>query len=312
MVAGFFLGPVASAQTAAWLLHRGTQELDDGKLDSAFRDFSGAISINPDYAFAWHNRGVVRMQRQDYPGAIADFTKAVSLDSDLAEAVFDRGEVYYLTGDYPAAVADFTDAIARAPHSWKNYTGFYPDKALRFRAMAYWCLGQTDRALADLDDAIRQNSKDNSQLVLRGHLHFSAGDFAAAKTDYERAQERGEHGDTDLFRYLAGRRAGGDTYDLAGAIKRKKPNPWIREKAAFFLGQVTESALLEEARKGDADTAAGHICEAWYCAGMQHLFSGDTGGAKTCFEACLATSKKRFSEYQLAQAELARIAIPRS
>ena len=42
------------------------------QLDEAVRDFDRAISLNPDYAFAYFNRAVARFHLKEYEGALED------------------------------------------------------------------------------------------------------------------------------------------------------------------------------------------------------------------------------------------------
>ena len=45
-----------------------------------------AIELKPDYADAYNNRGIARLDSGDLAGAIADYTKAIGLKPDYAYA----------------------------------------------------------------------------------------------------------------------------------------------------------------------------------------------------------------------------------
>jgi hypothetical protein len=51
-------------------------------------------------------------------------------------------------------------------------------------------------------------------------------------------------------------------------------------------------------------------CEAYYYAGMKHLFEGDTTKARARFEACIATGISYYLEYEWAEIELDRLNQP--
>ncbi len=57
----------------------------------ALGDFDKAISLDPNNAYLYYNRGGVYASRQDYAKAIADYTRAIELDPRLAEAYYNRG-----------------------------------------------------------------------------------------------------------------------------------------------------------------------------------------------------------------------------
>jgi tetratricopeptide (TPR) repeat protein len=47
-----------------------------GDLDSAVKDFTSAVDLNPNYVGAIKNRGIARHMQGDYNTAIADFNRA--------------------------------------------------------------------------------------------------------------------------------------------------------------------------------------------------------------------------------------------
>jgi tetratricopeptide (TPR) repeat protein len=61
----------------------------------AIEDFNKAISLKPDYAYAYNNRGVVYGQLSQYQRAIEDFNEAIRLKPDYADAYNNRALVYF-------------------------------------------------------------------------------------------------------------------------------------------------------------------------------------------------------------------------
>jgi tetratricopeptide (TPR) repeat protein len=51
-----------------------------GDLNSALKDFSSAIDINPNYAWAWAYRSVISVLMKNYEGAWNDLMRAIALD----------------------------------------------------------------------------------------------------------------------------------------------------------------------------------------------------------------------------------------
>ncbi len=117
--------------------------------DLALADYNEAIRLDPKYAPAFIERGLVYERKNDVSRAIADFGESIRLDPKgilTSTAYFQRGIIYMQIGDYNRAIADFTELIRRGNAA----------TSLNLRGEAYMKLGQYDRAIADFDAAIRQ------------------------------------------------------------------------------------------------------------------------------------------------------------
>ena len=89
----------------------GRQGADSGKVAAEFRE---AIRLQPDYAEAHNNLGVVLVQAGDDPGAIAAFREAVRISPDYADAHANLGAALAPT-DSEEAVRELEKAVALAP-----------------------------------------------------------------------------------------------------------------------------------------------------------------------------------------------------
>lgn len=63
----------------------------DMKRANVLGDLTEALTLSPQNAYLYYNRGCLHAQRMDYQRAIDDFTQAVSLDPNLGEAYYNRG-----------------------------------------------------------------------------------------------------------------------------------------------------------------------------------------------------------------------------
>ena len=88
-----------------------------------------AIEVDPEYAWAWVNRGGVRRERGDLDGAIADHTKAIELDPGNAAAWNHRGYARRAKGDVAGAAADYAAALRVAPPGWPGRVAVERDLA---------------------------------------------------------------------------------------------------------------------------------------------------------------------------------------
>ena len=80
----------------------------------ALKDYDEAIlliSINPQFAKAYSNRGYAYLGKGQYDMAIADCNKSIRLDPNDAVARLNRGAAYKLQGNEAEAIADFEKAV---------------------------------------------------------------------------------------------------------------------------------------------------------------------------------------------------------
>jgi Tfp pilus assembly protein PilF len=77
-----------------------------GRLDEAIADLSKAISLKQHPRF-YDDRGNLLAQKGDFDGAIVDLNRAVELEPKYAKAYGDRGIVHLMRGEDTAAESDF-------------------------------------------------------------------------------------------------------------------------------------------------------------------------------------------------------------
>jgi protein O-mannosyl-transferase len=97
---------------------------DENNYADALSHFDTAIELQPAFAEAFNNRGVVFIKQQKYEKAIKDCSSAITLKSNYAEAYFNRGIAESNSGDKNGACQDWQRAAAlgyhRATESYKN------------------------------------------------------------------------------------------------------------------------------------------------------------------------------------------------
>jgi Flp pilus assembly protein TadD len=79
-----------------------------GHYDRAIALFSKALEINPRYAEAYNNRGIVYAKgKGQNDKAISDFIKAIEINPELADFYDNRGITYERLGDKEKACSDW-------------------------------------------------------------------------------------------------------------------------------------------------------------------------------------------------------------
>jgi tetratricopeptide (TPR) repeat protein len=74
------------------------------------RDYDTVIQLNPDFVFAYFNKGNLYCLQKDFRSAIAQYNEAVKRHSDFAEAYFNRGLTYLYLGETNRGIEDLSKA----------------------------------------------------------------------------------------------------------------------------------------------------------------------------------------------------------
>ena len=104
------------AQDAQEYFRRGNTHFNNNDFDSAIKEYTEAIRLNPNYAEAYYNRGIIYGQLDDYARAISDFNEVIRLEPNNIEAYFSRGNIYAYSGDIFSALADWVFVLRLNPN----------------------------------------------------------------------------------------------------------------------------------------------------------------------------------------------------
>jgi tetratricopeptide (TPR) repeat protein len=147
--------------------------------DSAFRDLTKAIEINPAYVEAYWVRATVRSARKESQRAIMeDYDKAIKADPGNAEGYYNRGRAYHASGKADQAIADYSKAIEI---NLKHL------KAITHRGAVYLDKGDYERALHDYDKALEVDPQYAFGYAARGDAYAKKGETQRAIADYGKA-----------------------------------------------------------------------------------------------------------------------------
>jgi tetratricopeptide (TPR) repeat protein len=129
-----------------------------GKYDIALRDFNKGLALEPNNVNGYFNRSLLFTITGQYEKAIADHTACLNLDSSKTELYYERGNCKLGLKRYQEAIQDISIAIQRSPK------GIYYQE----RAIAYYSLGEKEKAKNDVSTAIRMGQ--DVPLYLRTQL----------------------------------------------------------------------------------------------------------------------------------------------
>ena len=87
-----------------------SRDLRSNDYELILRDYDIVIQQNPDFVYAYYNRGNIRCTLRDYRAAITDYNEAILRDPDFAEAYFNRGLSRLSLGDVERGITDLSKA----------------------------------------------------------------------------------------------------------------------------------------------------------------------------------------------------------
>jgi tetratricopeptide (TPR) repeat protein len=91
-------------------LQNETRDLRLSDYELIQRDYDIVIQQNPDFVYAYYNRGNIRCALRDYRAAITDYNEAILRDPEFAEAYFNRGLARLSLGDIERGITDLSKA----------------------------------------------------------------------------------------------------------------------------------------------------------------------------------------------------------
>jgi tetratricopeptide (TPR) repeat protein/predicted Ser/Thr protein kinase len=151
-----------------------------GDLDGAAACYLRALELNPQYASANANLGLVlwKQKDKDLPGAAARLREAVKLNPKDARAHYNLGSVLQDQGDLPGAEASFRRALASVARD---------AVILNNLGAVFQGQGDLSRAEASFRRALAVDAKDFLIHINLGNLLQRRGDLTGAVACYRRA-----------------------------------------------------------------------------------------------------------------------------
>lgn len=173
-------------------IDQGIKYGQSGQIDHAIKEFEHILLIDPNNVDAFNNLGVAYFHLRDFKKslyyqskavdtepknpqiyfnrglllgkymfkdreAISDYTKAISLEPKYVRAYLNRGLAYYFLHEYEKAISDFNTIVEINPGSLRN--------VLKFRAKAYFELGNKEKSLEDIANAEKLGIEISSDLL---------------------------------------------------------------------------------------------------------------------------------------------------
>jgi tetratricopeptide (TPR) repeat protein len=154
-----------------------------GHYAKALDGFTRTLSIWPQMANAYVERGLAHHFMGEDQQALADLDRALGLDPNLSVAYAARGSISRDHGDVSRAMEEYSRSIQTTP----NVDAFFE------RGQLYEKLGDHQKAIADYDQAIAYLRDAPHVYRARAFAKSNMGDEAGAKADRDLAHSLEHH-----------------------------------------------------------------------------------------------------------------------
>ena len=138
--------------------NRGIIKYELGKFSEAISDYTSAIDLKANYIDALNNRGNTYAVTKQFQNAISDLKAALKLNDKSAAGHNNLGSVYLSQKTYAEAINEYTQAIQINP----NFADAYYN-----RAVASYGQGNLSNALTDVSKASTLNPNDSATKILK-------------------------------------------------------------------------------------------------------------------------------------------------
>ena len=155
---------------------RADREFRRGEYELAIAHYDEGIKLEPNEAYTYYRRGLVRAWQEQYELAIADYDEAIARKSeDYTEFYQSRGQANFALKQYAHAIDDYSKAIRIFPNDINSYY---------YRGLANASQEQYKAAIADYDEAIRRSPSSLDIYRSRGWAKYKLEQYKEAIDDY--------------------------------------------------------------------------------------------------------------------------------
>ncbi|MFH1421426.1 MAG: tetratricopeptide repeat protein [Planctomycetota bacterium] len=151
-----------------------------GDTDGAIAYYEKAIQLNPKFAEAYYNRGLAFFENGEIDKAVADFSKAIECNPEFILPYKCRGAIYERKKEFVKAIADFTKIIELDPNNAEAYSD---------RGLVLCKNGNIDEAIENFNKAIKLNPNLAPAYVNRGTAFSMKCNYKKGIIDFNKAIE---------------------------------------------------------------------------------------------------------------------------
>jgi tetratricopeptide (TPR) repeat protein len=148
------------------------------RYEEAVTHYDKALSLNPEFAAAWSNKGNTLNELKRYDEALAHFDKALGLNPDLAAVWSNRGMALYQLKQYEEAIANYDKALSLNP----EFSAAWSNKGNALNELRCY-----EEAIANYDKALSLNPEFAAAFSNKGNALNELRCYEEAIANYDRA-----------------------------------------------------------------------------------------------------------------------------
>lgn len=163
------------------LTAEGLGKFSQADFEGAIDSYSDALKLMPNKGVLYLQRGLARLETNDFKGSLADLDKALELDKpNRLPILICRGKAKLGLHDNESALQDFQEALKLDDKASLGYIG---------RAETYLAMGEDDHSLQDLEQALRLDPLQPHAYFLRAQIYKKKKMKDEAMADLKKAVE---------------------------------------------------------------------------------------------------------------------------
>ncbi|MBC7101588.1 tetratricopeptide repeat protein [Methanothermobacter sp. KEPCO-1] len=128
----------------------------------ALKYYDKALKINPEYAEAWNNKGIILKELKKYKKALKCYNKALEINPELIEAWNNKGTTLQELGKYEEALECYNKALEINQKSIETLT---------YKGITLSKIGKYKKALKCFDKALKIDPKNKLLHKTKAALH---------------------------------------------------------------------------------------------------------------------------------------------
>lgn len=175
--------------------------MEEGNMQEAKVHIDEALKIDDNNAKAWYNKGVISLREGDTKTALTALNRSIAIN-ETTKALFTRALVYQQSGDCGNAIQDVRTVLQDEPKNARAHfiVGDCIDQA-----------GQLQQAVNEYNLAIQYESNEPMYYLRRGLVYAKLGDADKAISDLDKAiRLRPQYADAFYWRGMVKYRRGND------------------------------------------------------------------------------------------------------
>ena len=214
----------------------------DVYVEKAYKDFSKAISLDPDYVQAWNNRAVLLYNTGKVSEALLDFNMVLVLDSAYTDALIGRANTLSTLELFTESLIDYNKYLQEKPDDARAWV---------WRAIAHANLKNYDQAFLDLRFSLTIDESDHEAWYWIALCHYQQEVYDSAIVYFDKSiLLKDDYSEVYAWKGLALHRLGQynaaiEVFGKAISYSPNDPTSYVNRAVSFYYLNDFDAALKD-------------------------------------------------------------------